>query len=400
MAISMPLFSSSYFRIDFDAVSVPLPLIILSIILFYIILCTFANRKNSSNNINITYMFICTSIFILSQITSLVFNYPFGSNKELLKLIIGLVAFYFVIKYFNNNRNIHQKFIEYTLWSSTILYAYFIYQSIIIGNSFMAADLENMSNGANKNQMGWYSAALIPFAVAFSMKNKFKFISYIPVIILIVSLIYISSRSSIISGGIGSIVVIFYLIRYSNYKNQIISNVVIITLILVVSLPALFFNRFDTDYIKNRMQWLISPNQVEITSGGKLDTINQRTRRYTSGLVQFQSNPIYGVGISQHPCHSDYFTILSEIGIFGFISFISLILSIFYKIYRSKNYIRSAQDNWIISGSIGSFISVIISSLFIDTYTSPHFWVIIGLIIAFTASYKIRLKKNRNIYNI
>jgi hypothetical protein len=72
--------------------------------------------------------------------------------------------------------------------------------------------------------------------------------------------------------------------------------------------------------------------------------------------------------------------VLLELGPVGAIIFLGILISIWRKISLLKRY-HSPPADWFSLGACGSFIALMVSLLFINGYTSVHFWLFLGLII-------------------
>jgi len=98
----------------------------------------------------------------------------------------------------------------------------------------------------------------------------------------------------------------------------------------------------------------------------------------------FTISPIVGVGLkntilfANRITHNDYMAILVELGIVGEVLFLGILI-IVWNMGRASRHTKLERVSWLSLAARASFVSLLVSSFFINTYTSIHFFVFLGL---------------------
>ena len=389
IALSFPLFSSAYLRLNIGIMHIPIPLFILLSTLPIGLIYLLMNRRIYFSTLkSFKYLGLFALLFLFFHIVSFLMSSSFRDieMKAIIKLSTGLLSFFLFLFLFEKEDKVLKIFVLIIIWSSAIFYSYFIYKSLSSGNPFLSANLEDASTTDLKNQLGWYAAALLPFSFSNFLFGKNKIINLLLFAIIGFSVIYVASRGSWIAAAISIPVIIYYISKISLFKAVKIAMNTLLGLGVVIMIGiSTLSNYIDLTTITNRFMWIINPVNTEfLTSGTKLplNTLESRSGRILRGLSAFYDKPLLGRGPYNMPCHNDYITILAETGIFGLISFLSILSFIFLRMRK----IGYSETWWLSLGARGAFISLIVSSLVIDTYRSPHFWIFLALIMTIVES--------------
>jgi O-antigen ligase len=349
------------------------------------------------------YLGLFSLLFLIVHINSLFFSELIGPRqiKEVIKLAVGLGSFFGFLFMFEKEEKFLKIFVLIIIWSSAIYFSYFIYKSISAGNPFLSANLEVISSTESKNSLGWYASVLLPFSFSNFLFGKNKIINFILFVIIGISVIYIASRGAWVAAAASIPAIIYYISKISLFDAVKIGIKTLLGFGLVVMIViSTLSNYIDLTTITNRFMWVINPVETETLTAGSmqpLNTIEERGGRIKTGLNAFYTKPIFGLGPKTNPTHSDYFTILAETGIFGIISFLYILSFIGFKCNKLPKMSINKID-WVSLGARGSFIAIVIASIVIDTYTSPHYWLFLALIMTTLHLENNNYKRKRNLY--
>ena len=243
------------------------------------------------------------------------------------------------------------------------------------------------------------------FQKYFEKEFKFKIFIFLLVFILLACIILTGERSNAIKSIFG-LLVFFILNQKIDFKNKIISSIIIVGIIFTVI--------FSSDYLKVRYG-----NQLFSHFFNKEKTIqfiegNLYFKLYRSGYEIFKDYPIFGVGnknyrvvttnnlenkindyyfISTHP-HQVYFEFLSEHGIFGS----SILLTIFFFLIFKNLKVIILSRNSLQLGCfvflINNFLPILPSGSFFGDFNSNLFWLNLSLMYACSSKTNIFEKKN------
>lgn len=151
----------------------------------------------------------------------------------------------------------------------------------------------------------------------------------------------------------------------------------------------------------NGIEWIMDNTLMGERFSGTLDQgaaytdnyylsfLGDRAAHYEGGWPLFLLNPITGIGLrnypivtlTEHPLHTEYMVQLTEGGIIGSLLFLSFAITIVRRFFRSSNRINNRQT-W--SVCLGELISLFLLCFITWTYDSPHYFIAIAIIIAFS----------------
>ncbi|WP_082053943.1 O-antigen ligase family protein [Methyloterricola oryzae] len=189
------------------------------------------------------------------------------------------------------------------------------------------------------------------------------FRSLITRFLLISALIYViyltGSRASALSVLIGLFVVVYERTRIAAKTSQAI---VLLMVIASITLAAI-----NLDYVLDVVEGFLELHDKHrgIDSGG-----SGRLEVWQETWQLFVENPIFGVGFRAHEArlklgtsaHNGYLALLAEIGIFGFLSIIILVISGVYKLWRCCR--RDPKLSYNYSILIGISVSYLFLAIF------------------------------------
>ena len=371
--------------------AINLAIIIIDVFVLYKL---FVSKNFSYLNNKYFYLLI---IFWIYLIINLFFSISFENSFPRSIGFIRFIIFTFAVKYFFfKNNNILTKYVL-NIWTliffivSIDLIYEFIYGANSLGFvSYMPGRLSGFLNQELK--IGHFYSAFILICLIniyqyfFKLDDKFsiiyklrKYIFYVLLILFLFISLIIGERSNFLKVFLMIIPFLFLIERGNNLK-KILSILIAITFIsITVS---------NIPYYKHRIWGMfLSPllnNPIELISNSSYG------KHYQVAIEIFKNNKLVGVGLrgyrleaknekydkdhSLHP-HQTHFEIISELGIVGYLLFISIF---FFIINNSIKYYLRNRKNLHLSGLLFVLITlvpIIPSGSFFTTFGATLFWL-------------------------
>lgn len=388
-ALTFPLFTIKYFRFDSEAmrVHVAIPMLILALIILTETIVALSGKKPFENFFYKAGYFYSglLVIFMFWHIASIVFlGGKFEALSEVVKLLLGFFCMYGIVNFFPKEKDFYEKFWLVVIWGSAAIVAVFIYRYAFVFRSSFLSVIWEFETRLGRNQLGWYLSFIIPVAIGSLMGAPRKIISLPPLIVLTVALIYNSGRGALVSIVIGLVFMVFVKTSREGVKGffnafklflviGVIGLVSIGTISLIVDKPE-YEERYDT----------LNPGRVSDLQE------DSRWALFRGGVKAFQVSPVLGLGLGNSgnldlsnagdDTHNDYLTIAVTLGLVGLFLFCAILASPLIKIWPTRSN-RSDDISWAYLGSCGTYFGIIVSFLLINAYTSPIFWIFVGLLI-------------------
>jgi O-antigen ligase len=376
---------------------------LLSILLVVLFIIKSLSEKNLEWYKNF-YFLLLASLWAVLILNLLFSKYP--ENTVIRSLgFIKYIIFVFSISYYlkkKNNLNI-----IFSVWSIILLivsfdiYFEYIFKHNILG--FTSIDPDRIASFLrNELKIGHFVLGFCFLCSGFFFEkynrksNMVITIGFLIIIFFIGSIILTGERANTIKAILGLILYLFLLSKKLNFnKNKIflIFMVIIITFFSISEKVQRRFNIFIIDPIKEK-------GFIETYKG------SQQAAHYNTAIEIFKSNLLFGVGnknfriecqnenyynrsyartverCATHP-HQVYFEFLSEHGIVGTVTILTII---FYTIYKSL-IIFKKNNNLIHLGSIifiiVTFIPIIPSGSFFTSFGATIFWLNFSIMIFF-----------------
>lgn len=344
--------------------------------------------------------FILLSFFYFALILNIFFNtgdfFSFERQIGFIRFLIFVFAIkYYLIfkskKYFDNILNVWSIFFLIVTFD---VYFEFIFGFNMLGNvSYMEGRLSSFL-GSELKIGNFYNGFIFIIISHLILKKKFNLYTATLIIIFFSASFIIGERSNFVKIFIGFVLFIF-LAKQINFK------LYILTILILVS----FSVGLLSSSMHNRLNQIVAP----VKSMGIINYIKTSHYgvHYETAYKIFLRNKIFGVGLKQfrneskkeiyknnvnniynrdnwatHP-HQTHFEVLSETGILGYLSFITIFMiavSISFKKYlESKNI-------YLLSGLIfvvTSLIPILPSGSFFTTYSATIFWMNFAVMISF-----------------
>jgi len=280
-----------------------------------------------------------------------------------------------VVFYFPRDSKFGEYFWTLVIISTLPLVLFLIYYyAIVFQSDFLGTNLVEKHRGG-RNQLSWYLALTMPYAIAnfmcrYKLRPVAKIIGLLSLLVFVITWIYIGSRATWIT-----VLCSFIVMSYDLRK---LKEVFWFALIGLAGYWMLTSEMGELD-ARSRFIYLFDPESVPT-----LHSYDYRLSFLTDILGKIQESPVWGQGFMfaknafVYWPHNDYAAILCDLGVIGLILFFCVLAIVNFNLRQTKFSFRSS---WVLLGARGSFVSVCMYSLFTDTYTTPLFWIFLGLCI-------------------
>lgn len=398
LAFVFPFFAVRILRFNNQTFKTHLaiPMLVISIILFFVFIMLLMQRKIIKKklfNYNLwKFLLFLFCLFFCGHLIGLIKAHDqIWAIRETIKLGVGIISFLCLITFFPSEQNFIKKFWTIVIWTSTTLLIFLIYKyAFVFKSSYLGIQLQQ--DRAGRNQLTWYLILIFPYVISYFLYSRKKIITCIPLFIFTTALIYAASRGAWISTLVG-ILALFFMLNKMNQNKGAIKFIFLTSLFILISLLILinFVNITEFDFTQ-RFNSLFNPSE-EISS-----SYYQRLFVLKQGLYYFLLSPILGVGLTNSilfleiVTHNDYLAVFLELGFLVGLCFIGILI-IIAKIINKERIPHYKKDIiWISLATRAAFISLCVSLIFINAYTSLLFWIFLGLALVITENER-RLNK-------
>ncbi|SUY32576.1 membrane protein with a O-antigen polymerase related domain [Clostridium perfringens] len=292
--------------------------IIFILIIFKLLIIIIINRIKFNKSL------IIYSIFIFFN----VFNFLFLDDKKfategIIMYLMSFILSFYVIQCKKSLINFYNiiKFIAF--FNFLFIFIFYINNYRLLGNVYRWDIYFNGYSGLRSNGIGTFIISMIPFNLYFVINNKFnivKIFNFILILLSIITIFILSSRSAIITVII--VLLMLYLKCNFKYKFKIpIFFIVILAILIGID------NIFNINLIANTLKRFITEGSINDFTSGRIEL-------YKYAIDAFKNNPILGVGVYNLgyfvykysiflDCHNFILNYLATTGILGTILFIS-----------------------------------------------------------------------------
>jgi len=223
-----------------------------------------------------------------------------------------------------------------------------------------------------------YLGMIIPFGIYLLRSNK----KYLPFLGAVLTALFLTfTRSAYLSFACSAIATVFFLKEFGKYRSWFLKGTLVCILIcgaLLISGPvretvAFRFNKPVIDQFDRKDLW---KNGVKIFYANPL--IGVGIANYHNGLLNYA-----GKDVVMLPAHNEFIQIAAETGLFGLISYLSIIVIAFWYSYVVFKNTDSRDMKYASLGFLGLWVwyflqSNFSSDLFGDKF-SMMFWLMVGL---------------------
>ena len=389
--LNLICFFLSIFPITFLLGSLIINLNTIFIVLLFLVYSFKKNDFFFTKNISFILLFLLWFSFLINLYFSSNFDNSFTRTMGFIRFILLVFSIKLFFEICNNKQ---KEFILITwLFIFSIVSIDLIYEFIFGVNtlgfkSYMPGRLAGFLNEELK--IGHlYSAFFLICAVTVFYKTKNNYLLYSFIFFSILISLLIGERSNFIRVFMMSVFFLFFF-ENKNYLKKII-------IIMVISSLTLIFISFNKNYQKRFYGQFVGPI-IKMKNINEIINNTVYGANFDRAIKIFNSNILFGVGIKNfrvesnnpkyrndelkfndqaattHP-HQIHLEILSETGLFGYISFITFIfLTIFFAL---KNFIKT-NNLYILSSLIYfifSLMPILPSGSFFTTYGATLFWI-------------------------
>jgi len=341
-------------------------------------------------------------IFLTSCVFSVILSdYAHQSwHNFLTKTVEWFVIYFLVIEVFTQEKHFRVLWIVYIVTAAAVsldavMQYHLIHKDIFTGRNFIEGSRATASFKA-PNGLGAYLSILIPFFLAYQslkISRKGKFILVLCLIFFLWALILTFSKGAWISSLIGIFsLFIFFFLKYYSQRRQIAGKLILIC-VTTITLSVILVNARGgiNSLAHNRAMF------------------SWRIGIWEDTFEMIKDKPIFGHGINtymhkfsqdyarrnpdQNPyaptyAHNCYLQIFAETGIFGFLSFMWILIRLF-KIFilRINNLFIRNEPRAVLSAGLCAGLLAFLIHCFVDTnlYSlklSSYFWFMCGIFVA------------------
>lgn len=355
------------------------------ILIISILISLLSNSKRNILNNNIT---ILTFLFIVYCFFSCCISIT-GSFSPFIVIIQSLL----ILLFLPGLNDIDLNRLMRLMWTSSLLVVLGIWLYVIRdGIEMLLYDRFTRNDEVNSNRIAMIcvqvgSALIVPFIIG---KNKFlKIGSIVGYLLALVLTFFTGSRTGLISIIFAPVIVFMVLPQTGRFSSKKTKNRNIILLVLFALVVFFIFTKLGEYDSKVLSRY--SFQEVEESGGsGRMGAIEVMLNEI------FPMYPVFGVGLSgenfvavsikygiTHPCHNIFLDSLCQLGIVGFLLFISLITLI---IRKSVSSLREAGNMLMVMPLI-LFVASVLNGIGETIYLEKFFWNNLALCVLFNINY-------------
>lgn len=304
--------------------------------------------------------------------------------EQIIRLVVELLIITSISIYVDNIENLERLMSFYIAGVCSVVVIEFIFAG---PSAWFAGNMGSHTSGFGSNEIGiWAACAEMMCFYKFYIKGQKRFIFLFALLVFFIPLT--SSRKALIACILGPIMLMAFYIHKKNYFLRVM---------LVFIAVLLFVYFIMTDEVIYHIIGRRFSSMFEFLSGGQRSTDNSMyVRRYFinvaknmfaesplhgKGLMSFEETIVNDHGFSATYSHNNYWQLLSELGITGFLIYYSMY--VFCIIKFIKNILVSKSQISIL------FLTMIIIIIGFEygavTYYNRSMQITLGLL--FTASY-------------
>jgi len=385
LAVTLPLFGVPLFRYKISAVEIPIPIYVLGAITavgILSLLMRIGRIRKTSLVIKYRGLGVLCLLFFVWHLTSVLLSTrPHIALTELVKVGTGLVWFWAILALFPRDERFLKRFWSVVLWSSVPLLMYLIVESLLTGNPFLSTDVEDVTAKLGTNQLGFYLSILGPYFLFYFWGTREKLRALIPLLVFLFVWVYIAIRAAWLSVTVASLYSFLLVWRVNRRQGVKLLGGLAVSVTLLIGGSMWFLSSYTEHTLAaDKFAWLFAADPQYYTTL-ELNTSEDRWGKVMRAWNDFTESPIVGVGLRTmvFDPHNDYMRILTELGVVGEVLFLGILAFICGRLLLLPAIRASA--NWVLLATPGAAIALVISLNFLTTYSAPHFWVFLGLLI-------------------
>ena len=374
----------------------------LSLIVYFIIFRLIWNDQKIIINNQILFCIIWFFFCVISGYVATDFSLFANKLFTIFQLILFLIIGYSLLK----NDSLDIKYIIIVIFISSLFLFIIGIREQNHSPFFSSGRMAAMTGNANTLASYGAFSILLSIYLYFVLKNKYiKIILFTTQVFICYGILETHSRKGIIVVILG--LIIFVLLnnihKIFSKKVKIKSILSFITFFLVLITIVIFgFNKFKNSDYYQRFERLTNYMQSKRKSSDLTRIIDysayERQRFVKYGLNMWINNPVLGVGLDnfraninnywsssrQTYAHNNYIELLADIGIFGFLAFYLIYLSILGKLFNlRKRYRYDLKSFKLINLFLTIMICRLIQELALVTYYEKFTWILFLIMLVF-----------------
>ncbi len=326
------LLGTEFLRVDFGVLKIPMFNFFIALFLA-INLMRFGCRVDCSitklERNFILMFFLYTFVCICSVFLSVNINSGFSYISKLLFVFV----FWAYLKSFNGlDARIIEGVVKVVSVTSSCLMCVILYKYIFVFNVFYISPVLTEASEVGKNQLSLY--LIVTTSMVFWLwvgQDKVVSIYLIAFLIHVISLLLVFSKASMLIFSVSSI--LMFVLAWSKAgrlrnKRHLLNVGFFVVLMFVIGLLVLLSQEGFRENMLENINWFLE-------GGDQSYSTNLRKYYLSRSLDYFMENPLFGIGINNFPhyvggaTHNSYMQVLAEVGLVGFIPFVSYILIMF-----------------------------------------------------------------------
>lgn len=346
-----------FFHSTIDPVLIP-RFLTLAILLFFLTLFILSQSKRPQFNIDFSIVqriifpaLLCYLLFSTISLTKAI-NITEGIF-ELLKIILSIIFLYIAAIIIIGNRKGILILVKSIILSTILLSIIGIFQYYYVAFNSIPGNFIVYSTMANKNLFS--SILLLSFPFVFygvlHFLGYWRILSILLMMLITFSIAITQTRAVWVAVVISTIIVALFSIMFfrklkissentSFYLNRILHVSIILIVVVLIAVLSYFKHTIKDPHIRQAFSRTNMP----------VSSVSERITLWTKSVQMIKDNPIFGVGLGnwkivlphyglsdmrselgrvhfQRP-HNDYLWVLSEVGIFGFVCYLSIFIII------------------------------------------------------------------------
>ena len=319
-------------------------------------------------------------------------------RRETIKMVFDGLTVVAIVAFFPRDSGFIRRYWKLTIGSAAVLTLLLLYQyAFTFQSPFLGSDLFSWTNSA-KSGFVWHLMTPLVLSLCFFCCRGRRVFHFVPLLILSTALVYVASRGAWVSVGCGMVGLV--LLTGLRTTAQHLLWLGVAALLGIAALEVTVPGPLD---FEDRMLWFLDPSDCEMGEDNidcveetGMRTIGNRSGLIADGWECFRRAPVFGIGLgSTAECfrgllspggqprtnlatHLDYLLVASDLGIVGLAVFLSVLVCFGATLVRSSRR-NSDSGNWVAQGGLAAFIAMLVSMLVINVYTTPFFWLSLGL---------------------
>ena len=248
----------------------------------------------------------------------------------------------------------------------------------------------------NPNRLGYPTAYLLPFALYFlfdswRQKRHLVIVLALPVFYILIWALAASASRSAAAGTVTGLIVFLSLRSGRKMNLKIVPRI----LSAVVVIALLSYLLYQTSYFPTTLR-----TRIDRTLKLEQSLVDDRGRLNIAGWLAFLDSPIIGVGLenfryvakeylpiaTNQPPHNIWIQFLSQIGLFGTLAFLALMIYWFLMVFKARYLTNDNSLRELLAAFIASMTAIMTIYLFLPIMDQRQYWMLYGLGLAVALS--------------